>query len=382
LTGQIKAVLEMGFSDVAIIGETSNFKPHISGHWYFVLKDGGAQISCTMWKGFNNYVFFTPQDGMKVILRGRITVYPPRGNYQIDVRSMKPAGIGELQAQFEKLKQKLAAEGLFDQKYKKPIPRFPQKIGVATAIDGAAFQDMKTIAARRYPLAELVIAPCKVQGEGAADEIVRSIRLLNQAGDIDLIIVGRGGGSLEDLWAFNEEAVARAIFDSKVPVISAVGHEIDFTIADFVADKRAATPSEAMEIATPNKDDLFAFIDDFSYYIAQKITGIIDNFKLDINRLTSSYGFKSPHDLIKNKAQTLDGALYRFQNQMDNKLVHSKNEFALLQHRLEAHNIDAILKRGFAIAKQDDKIVTRAQHLDLERNLKLKFYDGEVEIKK
>jgi len=193
ITGLIKQTLEENFSEVSVIGEISNFKAHVSGHWYFTLKDSGAQVSCTMWRGINNYVFFTPQDGMKVIIAGRITVYPPRGSYQIDVRSMKPAGVGELQAAFEKLKQKLAAEGLFDEQFKKPIPKFPKKIGIASAIDGAAFQDMKSVASRRYPLTELVIASCKVQGDGAANEIADSIKLLSMQDDIDLIIVGRGG---------------------------------------------------------------------------------------------------------------------------------------------------------------------------------------------
>src|SRR3989339_1122501 len=200
LTKHIKLTLEENFSEVSVIGEMSNFKAHVSGHWYFNLKDANAVISCAMWKGLNNYVFFTPQDGMKIIVSGRITVYPPRGSYQIDVRSMKPAGVGELQAAFEKLKLKLSAEGLFDEQFKKSIPKFPQKIGIVTAIDGAAFQDMKSIASRRYPLVELVIASSKVQGEGAAAEIAENIKLLNKFNDIDVIIVGRGGGSLEDLW--------------------------------------------------------------------------------------------------------------------------------------------------------------------------------------
>ncbi|MEW6701317.1 MAG: exodeoxyribonuclease VII large subunit, partial [Bacteroidota bacterium] len=288
ITGLIKQTLEENFSEVSVIGEISNFKAHVSGHWYFTLKDANAQINCAMWRGINNYVFFTPQDGMKIIIGGRVTVYPPRGSYQIDVRSMKPAGVGELQAAFEKLKQKLSAEGLFDEQFKKPIPKFPQKIGIVTAIDGAAFQDMKSIAARRYPLVELVIASCRVQGEGASEDIAKKIKLLNQQEDIDLIIVGRGGGSLEDLWAFNEEVVARAIFDSHIPIISAVGHEIDFTISDFVADLRAATPSAAMELATPSKDELFAFIDEFSDYFHEKILEIILSYRDEIDQTISS----------------------------------------------------------------------------------------------
>ena len=381
ITGLIKQTLEENFSEVNVIGEISNFKAHVSGHWYFTLKDSNAQVSCTMWRGINNYVFFTPQDGMKVIIGGRVTVYPPRGSYQIDVRSMKPAGVGELQAAFEKLKQKLAAEGLFDEQFKKPIPKFPKKIGVVTAIDGAAFQDMKSIAARRYPLVEIVIASCKVQGEGAAEEIAKNIKLLNHQKDIDLIIVGRGGGSLEDLWAFNEEVVARAIFDSSIPIISAVGHEIDFTISDFVADLRVATPSAAMELATPSKDELFAFIDEFSYYFQEKMLEIISTYREEITKSVSSYGFRLPQDLISNKSQQLDSLVYRFQSNYENKLLAVKNRLALLESKVQSHNIDNVLKKGFAIVRQDEKYVTRKKNLIHEKSFDIKFYDGEVKIK-
>ena len=188
LTNQIKSSLEENFSYVSVIGEISNFKPHVSGHWYFSVKDSNAVLSCTMWKGYNNFVFFTPQDGMKVIVNGKITVYPPRGNYQLDVRSMKPAGAGELQAAFELLKQKLADEGLFDEEHKKPIPQFPSKIGIVTAEDSAAFRDMVSVAERRYPLVELIVVPARVQGSGAAESIVQSLRLLNKSGEVDVII--------------------------------------------------------------------------------------------------------------------------------------------------------------------------------------------------
>ncbi|TSA29251.1 MAG: exodeoxyribonuclease VII large subunit [Ignavibacteriales bacterium] len=381
ITGLIKHTLEENFSEVNVIGEISNFKAHVSGHWYFTLKDANAQVSCTMWRGINNYVFFTPQDGMKVIITGKITVYPPRGSYQIDVRSMKPAGVGELQAAFEKLKQKLSAEGLFDEQYKKPIPKFSQKIGIVTAIDGAAFQDMKSIASRRYPLVELIIASSKVQGEGAAEEIVECIKLLNRQKDVDLIIVGRGGGSLEDLWAFNEEIVARAIFDSQIPIISAVGHEIDFTISDFVADLRAATPSAAMELATPSKDELFAFIAEFSDYFPEKMLEIISNYNDEINKTISSYGFRVPQDIVKNKIQLFDNLIYRFQNNFDIKLSDQKKGLELLESKVDSFNVDNVLKRGFSIIKQNDRYITRKKNLKKDKSLDIKFYDGEVRIK-
>jgi len=380
ITSRIKHTLEENFSDVGVIGEISNFKAHVSGHWYFTLKDSNAQISCTMWRGVNSYVFFTPEDGMKVIVSGKISVYPPRGSYQIDVRSMKPAGVGELQAAFEKLKQKLFEEGLFDEKYKIPIPKFPKKIGIVTAIDGAAFQDMKSIASRRFPLAELVIASCRVQGEGAAEDIVKSIRLLNQRADIDVIIVGRGGGSLEDLWAFNEEVVARAIFDSRIPIISAVGHEIDFTISDFVADLRAATPSAAMELATPNRDDLFAFISEFSYNFPEKMLKIITDYCDNINQAVTSYGFRFPADYVINKSQQLDNILYRFQSNFESIFAEKKNRFGLFESKIKSQNIDNVLKRGFVIVRQDDKFITRKKNLVAEKSFGIKFFDGEVKI--
>jgi len=381
ITGLIKQTLEENFYEINVIGEISNYKAHVSGHWYFTLKDSGAQISCTMWRGVNNYVFFAPQDGMKVVITGRLTLYAPRGSYQIDVRSMKPAGEGELQAAFEKLKKKLAAEGLFDEKYKKPIPKYPAKIGIVTAIDGAAFQDMKSIASRRYPLVELVIASCKVQGENAAEDIAKNIKLLNLQKDIDLIIVGRGGGSLEDLWAFNEEIVARAIFDSELPVISAVGHEIDFTISDFVADLRAATPSAAMELATPDKDELFAFIDEFSYYFPEKMTEIISGHRDEIRKLLSSYGFRLPQDMISGKSQYLDSLVYRFQNIYENKLSVLKNQLTLLESKLQSHDIENVLRKGFSIVKQNGKYVPRLKNFKEKDAFDIKFFDGEVKIK-
>ena len=380
LTGLIRKTLEVNFSEVNLVGEISNFKAHISGHWYFTLKDANAQVSCTMWKGINNYVFFTPQDGMKIIISGKLTVYPPRGSYQIDVRSMKPAGIGELQAAFEKLKQKLASEGLFDEVNKKAIPKFPVKIGIVTAIDGAAFQDMKSVAARRYPIVELVIASCKVQGDKASDEIVDRINLLNNQSDIDVIIVGRGGGSLEDLWAFNEETVARAIFNSRIPVISAVGHEIDFTIADFVADLRAPSPSAAMELATPDANELFAFIREFSYYFQEKMLKIISNYRSIVDQAVSSYGFRLPQNLIKNKIQNLDNMHYRFQNNFENKLSQLKNRLALLNNIIETSNVDHILKKGFVIIRQEGKYITRSNKIIREKSFDMKFYDGEIKI--
>lgn len=380
LTRQIKLTLEENFSEVSVIGEISNFKSHYSGHWYFNLKDANAVISCAMWKGLNNYVFFTPQDGMKVVVNGRITVYPPRGSYQIDVRSMKPAGVGELQAAFEKLKRKLAAEGLFDEENKKPIPRLPHKIGIVTAKDAAAFQDMISVAQRRFPLVELVIASAQVQGSGAAENIVESIKLLNKQKDIDVIIVARGGGSIEDLWAFNEEIVARAIFASKIPIITGIGHEVDFTIADFVADMRAPTPSAAMEIATPDINEYFGFINDFSYNSSLKLEQLCNDKYNYLRQILSKYGFKYPLDLIRKKTQLTDNLIYKISSEINKKFALYKNQVLLHTKIIESHNLQNILKKGFTLVKQNSSYVKRLKSFDEKKSALLKFYDGDIEV--
>ena len=378
LTKEIKQTLEDKFDQVSVEGEISNFKAHISGHWYFSLKDANASISCAMWKGFNNYVIFTPQDGMKVIINGKITIYPPRGNYQIDVRSMKPAGVGELQAAFEALKQKLSDEGLFNEEFKKPIPTFPKKIGIVTAIDGAAFKDMISVAKRRFPLVELVIAPTRVQGAGAAEMIVKSIELLNKHKEIDIIIVGRGGGSIEDLWAFNEEIVARAIFASEIPIISGVGHEIDFTIADFVADLRAPTPSAAMELATPDKNEFFAFISEFSYTTTQNLVDLCTGSYTKISDLLNSYGFRMPLDLVRRNSQQVDSLTYKLLQNIGNKMLVYNSKLSLLKQRIEAHDVKGTLKKGFVLVQQDSRYITRANKLKKE-SASLIFYDDKID---
>ena len=378
LTKEIRRTLEESFQQVSVVGEISNFKSHVSGHWYFSLKDADAVINCTMWKGFNKYVFFTPQDGMKIIVNGKISVYPPRGSYQLDIRSMKPVGLGELQEAFERLKKKLEAEGLFDEKFKKPIPVFPKRIGIVTAIDGAAFRDMVSVAERRYPLAELVIAPARVQGSGAAESIVNSINLLNKSNDIDVIIVGRGGGSIEDLWAFNEEIVARAIFNSKVPVISGVGHEVDFTIADYVADLRAPTPSVAMELATPDITEIDNFITEFLFMSSRIINEHIEEKKEDILLIQRSYGFRTPVEIVNRKSQQIDMAINRVMQNIERFSIIYDKKVSILAKSLETYDIQRALKRGFVLVKQNSKFVTRAVKFNKEKKASLKFYDGEI----
>lgn len=380
LTQSIKFVLESAFDNISVEGEISNFKSHVSGHWYFNLKDENAVINCTMWRGVNNYVFFTPQDGMKVIVTGKLTVYPPRGSYQIDVRSMKPAGEGELQAAFERLKQKLKSEGLFDVEHKRAIPFFPGKIGIVTAIDGAAIRDMISVAERRFPLVELIVAPTKVQGNGAAEDIVDSLSKLNKIKDIDVIIIARGGGSIEDLWAFNEEIVARAIYKSRIPVITGIGHEIDFTIADFVSDLRAPTPSVAMELATPDRQELKNAIEYFVQKMEESLIENIQEYRQRIDDVIDSYMFRYPLEKVRNFYQKIDNLFYKILQQIDRKILLSEREIQKYFSIINSYDIEKTLKKGFTLIKQDDKFVTRKQMYLSSKPVTIKFYDGEINL--
>lgn len=380
LTGKIKRTIEDNFFEVQIIGELSNYKPHNSGHWYFSLKDSDAQISCTMWRSFKNYVFFTPQDGMKIIVTGKVTVYPPRGTYQIDVRSMLPAGEGDLQMAFDALKKRLFEEGLFDDAYKKPIPWMPERIGIATAIDGAALQDMIITAKKRFPLAELIVAPCKVQGAGASESVANAIRLLNKQNNIDVIIVARGGGSIEDLWAFNEESAARAIFDSQIPVITGVGHEVDITIADFVADYRAATPTAAMEAVTPDGEELLVQIQQTSKGYMQYLKRLIASSKTRLRQVMMFSVLAKPMQLVHFRKQSLDYTLFKFNENLRmyvNGLIH---KVALLSVKVESNNVKKLLKKGFVLVTQHGKFVKRATGLISGEEFSLEFFDKTIQV--
>ncbi|HMN17440.1 MAG TPA: exodeoxyribonuclease VII large subunit [Ignavibacteriaceae bacterium] len=380
ITRSIKFVLESSFEKLSIEGELSNFKAHSSGHWYFSLKDEEAVINCTMWKGVNNYVFFTPEDGMKVIITGRLTVYAPRGSYQIDVRTMKPAGVGELQAAFERLKRKLFDEGLFDEQYKKAIPFFPKKIALITSSEGAAVRDMISVAERRFPLVELLIVPTKVQGADAAREIVENLAKVNLLKNIDVIILARGGGSIEDLWPFNEEIVARAVFKSDIPVITGIGHEVDFTIADFVSDLRAPTPSVAMELATPDQEELKGIIKDNSSAIVSSINSILDEYRSEIEYQINSYTFKYPLEKVRNYSQQIDTLNIMINNLVEKKLLTNNSKILLLSKTLEGYDIQKSLKKGFALIRQNSKFVTRKNNFNKSETHTIQFYDGEIKI--
>ena len=289
-------------------------------------------------------------------------------------------GMGELQAAFELLKEKLLREGLFDDEFKKPIPEYPLKIGIVTAIDGAALKDMISVAKRRFPALELVIAHARVQGAGAAESISEAIKALNDCNDIDVIILARGGGSIEDLWAFNEEIVARSVFKSKIPVVTGIGHQVDFTIADFVADVRAATPTAAMEHVTPDIRKTVTLIEDLITSSAARIEDLIDNDTRLIGNLLNSYSFRIPADLIKKYSQTLDLLIYRIGNGMDNKFLSSKNKIELLISKIELNNIDKTLKKGFVLVKQEDKFVKRAKDFLKKKPFSMQFYDDKINI--
>jgi exodeoxyribonuclease VII large subunit len=380
LTNEIKLLLETTLPEVWLEGEISNYKLHSSGHSYFSLKDQNAQIACVLWRGRNQGFHFTPQDGIKVIALGRVTVYEKRGNYQFDIIQMQPAGIGDLQLALEQLKKKLQQEGLFDQAHKKPLPSYPDRIGVVTSPTGAAIQDLMNIFNRRFPGIEIILNPVKVQGEGAAEEIARAIDDFNEYGEIDLMIVGRGGGSLEDLWAFNEEIVARAIYRSKIPVISAVGHEIDFSISDFVADLRAPTPSAAAELAVPDREQLL----DKLFLMLKKAYNIVGN-QISLNQervrnLTNSYGFRRPGDLIRQHQQRLD----ELERTMERVQLHRQQLMTercqSLTQKLKALSPQSILQRGYSICYrlQDNKIIKQANQLKEHDEVKIKFHTGEA----
>lgn len=380
LTREIKVLLETTIPAIWVQGEISNLKLHSSGHLYFSLKDKDAQIPCVMWRARNMALFFTPQDGMKVLAWGKVTVYEKRGYYQLDVIKMQPAGIGELQMAFEQLKQRLQAEGLFDEAFKKPIPEYPERIGIVTSPTGAALQDLVNILSRRFPGLELILKPVKVQGEGAALEIATAIDDFNVYGNIDLLIIGRGGGSLEDLWAFNEEVVARAIFRSKIPVISAVGHEIDFSISDFVADLRAPTPSAAAELAVPDRRELLNRVSQDQKIIAESSVNLIQHQRERLKNIVNSYSFRRTSDIVKQHQQRLDDLLHTMQLAVDHRILLLTQRLGSLSQRLQASAPGSILRRGYSICcrVKDNLIIREANVLQIQDKIKIQFHKGRI----
>ena len=361
---------------VYLKGEISNFKNHTSGHFYFTLKDETSRIPAVMFKSSASKVNFNPQDGMNVLVTGRISCYEANGNYQIYVEEMLEDGVGNLYIEFEKLKKKLGKRGYFDEKYKKPIPKFPKRIGVITASTGAAIRDIITTINRRYRLAEIILIPTLVQGERAGEDIVCSLNKAKNL-DLDVIILGRGGGSIEDLWAFNEEIVADAIFNMDIPIISAVGHEIDFTISDFVSDLRAPTPTAAAELAVPNTIDLINNINQMKTRLGKSVLNKLELSKNKLNALLNSYILKNPKGLYEVKMQKLDNLIDKLNIHTTNIFESKETKYISLIDKMEALNPIKTLKRGYSITKVDNKVVDFKQ-LKKDMIITTEFTEGEV----
>ena len=387
--------------DIYLKGEISNFKPHTRGHYYFTLKDEESRINAVMFASSTKNLKFRPSDGMRVLVRGKISVYPSSGSYQIYVSDMDEDGLGNLYVAFEQLKEKLSKEGLFDKK--RPIPKIPKRVGIITAPTGAAIRDILTTIKRRFPLCETILFPALVQGTGAKEDIARKIEIANSF-DIDVLIVGRGGGSIEDLWAFNEEIVARAIYNSRFPTISAVGHEIDFTIADFVADLRAPTPTAAAELAVPNKVEVMSYLDNMRGKLGSFILNLLSQKRKEINNLRNSYVLVKPSYIYEIKEQNLDNLIDRLNNSMNSiveinrvRLFKSVSSYILsnpetifkykriglenMINKLEVLNPLNTLKRGYSIVKMDGKVISDASAVKRDSEIDVQFKNGVVKSK-
>ena len=388
---------------VYLKGEISNFKHHSRGHLYFTLKDENSRLSAVMFAGNASSLNFEPTDGMKVLVVGRITVYEATGGYQIYVDSLEQDGIGNLYLEYEKLKKKLLAEGLFDKSNKKPIPKYPKRIGIITAPTGAAIRDILSTIKRRYPLVETILFPALVQGVGAKESIVKQLEVA-QNYDLDVIICGRGGGSIEDLWAFNEEIVARSIYNSKIPIISAVGHEIDFTIADYVADLRAPTPTGAAEMAVPNLSDINNMLSQYNIRCNKAIFNIVNNYKSRLNNILDNYVLKNPLSLYEIKEQKLDILLDRLNNFLINKTKQSKirynnvlknkvltdpatlftntiHKYQLLLNKIELLNPLKLLEKGYSVVKFNNKVVKSTNDVKVDDLVEISLSKGIIEAK-
>ncbi len=366
-------------SSVAVRGEISNFKTYPSGHSYFTVKDESAALKCVMFRGNASRLRFRPENGMKVIAMGKVTVYPRDGAYQLYVSAMALDGVGDLNAAFEALKKKLAAQGLFDPAHKKPIPRYPQTIGIVTSSAGAAVHDMLRILRKRYPLVRVKLLPVSVQGEAAPPEIAAAIRYANRWKLADLLIVGRGGGSLEDLWAFNDERVARAIYDSEIPIISAVGHEPDVTIADYVADLRAATPSNGAELAVPDRQALYQLLDSSSAAMNAALSRQLRAARQQLAALSRSPVLQSPQSYLNQKRKNLELLKNRMVSGENQILARQNHRFIGLTAKLDAMSPLKVLTRGYAMAQGEDGAVLRSvSQVEAGDRLHIRVSDGTI----
>ena len=362
---------------ILVKGEISNFKNHYTGHLYFTLKDENSLIKCIMFKSYAERLAFKPKDGMKVMVFGSVSVFERDGVYQIYVKQMMEDGMGDLHEQFEKLKAQLESEGLFDESHKKPIPLYPKVVGVLTSQTGAVIRDIINVSTRRNPNVYIRLLPVPVQGPGAAEQIAEKIKIMNDQKLADVLIIGRGGGSLEDLWPFNEEIVARAIYQSELPIISAVGHETDFTIADFVADLRAPTPSAAAELAVPDVYELKQKINNYKNRYRLALKKKIELMKLRYEKCMKSRVFTDPMRKIRDMDVTLDSYVQRLENKIKIIQKDNKTSYVELVTKLDALSPLKTLTRGYSLTEKDNKIVKSVNELNKNDKVKLKFHDGE-----
>jgi exodeoxyribonuclease VII large subunit len=378
-----RALLENEFPRVWIEGEISNFKRHTSGHFYFTLKDAQSQLRAAMFRGANRLVRFRPEDGLKVLANGRLSLYPARGDFQLVVDELEPAGLGALQLAFEQLKKKLAAEGLFDPRRKKSLPAFPRRIAVVTSPTGAAVRDILNVTGRRSPLADVAVYPVRVQGPGAAEEIAHALERLNAVGGWDVIICGRGGGSLEDLWAFNEEVVARAIAASAIPVVSAVGHEVDYTIADFVADVRAETPTAAAEMVLRDRRELLEQIRSQERLLVGRVQDRLRDGRRRLDRILASRLLRRPRAVLEPLAQRLDDLGAQLKAGLAGRLRLAREQWRGLAAQLEALSPLNVLRRGYSLVYElaSGRLVRDSRELVPEASLRIRFHRGEARVR-
>jgi len=381
LTHEIKSLLEGHFLDIKVEGEVSNASTSRSGHTYFTLKDEDAQLSCVIWSSVSRRLKTELVDGQQIIAGGDIQVYPPHGKYQLIVRSVEQAGKGALQEAFEKLKKQLKEEGLFDDIHKKPLPKFPFDIGVITSATGAAFHDIRDTLERRWPLATVHLHHASVQGVNAAPELVKAINWFSSVNKMDLLIVGRGGGSLEDLWPFNEEAVARALFDCKVPTISAVGHEVDFSISDFVADARAATPTQAAILATPDVNEVRMYADDLTTRLHNLMEDLVQRRKERVQQLVQSHALMAVKQKVANKHDRVDNLTQRLNHRREIQFMQNHEKLSELIHRLELKNPNIPLEMGYSRVWQDNQWVKSLEEFETDEELTIEWEDGKAKVK-